>query len=120
MNCREHCRKFRTKHCFHPGMQQCAGFEEKEKPMENKVIFESEEEAIRFYFDTVQYPLSEEDKNRIRKMNLIRKSPVEEAEEYEKHIAEIMDKGMSASIKDLEWSIRIMRELKAENEKPKK
>ena len=48
MNCREHCRKFGTEHCFHPGMQQCAGFEEKEKPMENKVIFESRKDIINF------------------------------------------------------------------------
>ena len=59
MNCREHCRKFRTKHCFHPGMQQCAGFEEKEKPMENKVIFESDgkinETVFRDLFENYPY-----------------------------------------------------------------
>ena len=91
------------------------------EPMENKVIFESRKDIVNFGM-LIKNCMDEE--HLIQTMASydisFRKSPVEEAEEYEKHIAEIMDKGMSASIKDLEWSIRIIRELKAENERLKK
>ena len=43
MNYCEDCKKFETNNCQHPGLQKCGGNEPKEKPMENKVIFESEE-----------------------------------------------------------------------------
>jgi hypothetical protein len=45
---------------------------------------------------------------------------VEEAKEYEKHFARIMDLGLSCTIKDLEYSMRIIERLKSEIERLKK
>ena len=96
------------------------------KTMGNKVIFESEEEAIEKLHRIVPEVCFKvvKEKHDIDLMEFmittckdygyIHKSIVEEAEEYEKHVAETMDKGLSASIKDLEWSIRIIIGLEAE------
>jgi imidazolonepropionase-like amidohydrolase len=121
MNCSK-CQKFKS--CEHYSDYSCQHYIEKvNKPMaENKVIFEREEfrrmiqKVIPAEYTNIMFSqfLLECEKN-ADKYGLIRKSIVEEAEEYEKHVAETMDKGLSASIKDLEWSIRIIIGLKAEN-----
>ena len=56
----------------------------------------------------------DEDLKRLKQAGYIRKSAVEEAEEYEKHFARIMDLGLSCTIKDLEYSMRIIERLKSE------
>lgn len=91
--------------------------------MENKVIFESEEECAEFlcnvYNPNKEYclrslvPMA-------KQKGYIRKSAMEEAEEYEKHFARIMVLGLSCTIKDLEYSMRIIERLKSEIARLKK
>jgi flagellar biosynthesis regulator FlaF len=56
----------------------------------------------------------------LKQKGYIRKTVVEEAEEYEKHFARIIDLGLSCTIKDLEYSMRIIERLKSEIERLKK
>jgi hypothetical protein len=56
---------------------------------------------------------------RLKQAGLIRKTAMEEAEEYEKHFARIMGLGLSCTIKDLEYSMRIIERLKSEIERLK-
>ena len=69
--------------CFHHSKWQPIA---QEKPMENKVIFESEEEARLFFKDWAQYCTTGEDSFVLflKQKGYIRKSAVEEAEEMYK------------------------------------
>lgn len=91
------------------------------EPLENKVMFESEEEAGWFYdiTDLDQIISKEHFVEKVKNKNLIRKLPVEEAEEYIRHVEEIMDGLIAPSPKDLEYSVRIVEKLKSEIEKLK-
>jgi hypothetical protein len=90
-----------------------------EKPIENKVIFESEEQFVNFWKDFTGCDCLPGTREKIKQKGYIRKSAVEEAEEYEKHFARIMDLGLSCTIKDLEYSMRIIERLKSEIERLK-
>jgi hypothetical protein len=88
--------------------------------MENKVIFESEKEARRFYYErNIINPSVNTFIKELKRDNLISKSAVEEAEDYEKYVASMMDSGMQPSIKDIEYSIRVIRNLKSKLEESK-
>jgi hypothetical protein len=91
-----------------------------EKPMENKVIFESEEHYIDYYSSLYGPKPSPWQIEENKKYGYIRKTALEEAKEYEKHFARIMDLGLSCTIKDLEYSMRIIERLKSEIERLKK
>ena len=95
------------------------GFE----PKENKVIFESEEEFKSWWFKCGIGIIGCHEYNVIKRRcvehGYIRKSPVEEAEEYIRHVEKIMDGMTTPSPKDLEYSIRIVEKLKSEIERLK-
>jgi hypothetical protein len=91
-----------------------------EKPMENKVIFESEEQFVNFWEDLTGVVCLPGTREKIKQKGYIRKTALEEAEEYEKHFARIMDLGLSCTIKDLEYSMRIIEMLKSEIARVKK
>jgi hypothetical protein len=103
--------------CFHHSKWQPIV---QEKPMENKVIFESEEQFVNFWEDLTGVVCLPGTREKIKQKGYIRKTALEEAEEYEKHFARIMDLGLSCTIKDLEYSMRIIEMLKSEIARVKK
>lgn len=121
MNC-EKCLKYEMK-CKLLMVEKCTGYQPKEKPMENKVIFGSEEEFDDFYANCGRNTVGDYDykvmKEKVIAKGYIRKSPVEEAEEYIRHVEKIMDGMTTPSPKDLEYSIRIVEKLKSEIERLK-
>ena len=92
---------------------------QEKKTMENKVIFESEEQFVNFWKDFTGCDCLPGTREKIKQKGYIRKSAVEEAKEYEKHFARIIDLGLSCTIKDLEYSMRIIERLKSEIERLK-
>ena len=81
-----------------------------EKPMEK--IQMTEEQAMCLYRMAGDGHV--EFIKRLKQAGLIRKTALEEAKEYEKHFARIMVLGLSCTIKDLEYSMRIIERLKSE------
>ena len=126
MNYCEDCKKFKTNNCRHPRLQKCSGYEPKEKPVENKVIFESRSDLINFGL-MIKNSIDEEHMiQTFKSYNIyIRKSVVEEAEEmYKKYkngerLSESKDFQVTFNIL-IENLYEAIQYLKAENERLKK
>ena len=115
MNC-EKCLKYEMK-CKLLMVEKCTGYQPKEKPMENKVIFGSEEEFDDFYANCGRNTVGDYDykvmKEKVIAKGYIHKSPVEEAEQYykdwyndkESNPEIVMDK-MSAAIQYLKQQLK--------------
>ena len=99
--------------CFHHSKWQPIA---QEKPMEK--IQMTEEQAMCLYRMAGDGHV--EFIKILKQLGIIRKTALEEAEEYEKHFARIMDLGLSCTLKDLEYSMRIIERLKSEIERLKK
>jgi hypothetical protein len=73
--------------CYSGAVIKCADYKPKDKPMENKVIFESEEQFVNFWKDLTGCDCLPGTREKIKQKGYIRKSAVEEAEEmYSKHV----------------------------------
>lgn len=131
MNC-NWCKYQIDKKCINNN--SCISFSEyqpKEKFMENKVIFESEEE-FDAVFDDCGLDKSDEShtknftrqfvKERFKQKGYIRKSAVEEAEEMLNNIINHIKQGQNYSLDECDYDIIYegFRELKAEIERLKK
>lgn len=124
MNC-NWCKYQINKNCVNNN--SCISFSEyepKDKQMENKVIFESEEEAIKFYknnLDVIRVECSYFVAC-MKSGGYIRKKAVEEAEEmYMDYLMRgLMPPLRSDTTKLLNKMYKAIQELKAENERLKK
>jgi hypothetical protein len=96
--------------CFHHSKWQPIA---QEKPMENKVIFESEEQFVNFWKDLTGCDCLPGTREKIKQKGYIRKSAVEEAEEeylnYNSgnncYVAEIVLDKMHLAIQELKSEI---------------
>jgi hypothetical protein len=91
------------------------GFE----PKDESKIQMTEEQFDEFYRDCIPEMFYNVVKINAKSKGYIIKSPVEEAEEYIRHVEEIMDGLIAPSPKDLEYSVRIVEKLKSEIERLK-
>ena len=99
--------------CFHHSKWQPIA---QEKPMENKVIFESEEQFVNFWKDLTGCDCLPGTREKIKQKGYIRKSALEEAEErYEQSKR---DFPTPKGVRDL--ADEYIQELKSENERLKK
>jgi hypothetical protein len=89
-----------------------------EKPMENKVIFESEEQFVNFWKDLTGCDCLPGTREKIKQKGYIRKSAVEEAEEmYKEWLNRIGDMSETVVMDKMYFAIQ---ELKSEIERLKK